>query len=337
MAERQELGGEDITPQMTLAKLAALWLAERANDAIKPQTLDQYDAAVRRLILPGLGALEIREATVSRLDAFLKRLRTKTPAQARMAKVCLSGMLGLAVRHGAIAHNPVRDTSRLASKRAKPRAAADADIQRLRAAIREWESDVDPETGTQRRRGGRVRSKNIADIMDVALATGARIGEVLALRWQDVTLDTEPATVTVAGTLVQPKGQGLIRKPTPKTDAGWRTIPIPTWAIDTLQRQRAHPFAQSSGMVFPSETGTLLSPNNVRNRLRKALKDTGLEWITPHTMRKTVGTAVAEARTTKQASDLLSHTATTTTETHYIAKPTTAPDATDVLARFAPT
>ncbi|MDR3202042.1 MAG: hypothetical protein LBT54_02745 [Bifidobacteriaceae bacterium] len=185
LAARKRLGGQDVTPDLPLRRLAALWLDEKKGEGVEPQTLDQYRQAVTTLVIPSLGGLEIREVTVSRLDAFLKRIQAKTPAQARIAKVCLSGMLGLAVRHGAIAHNPVRDTARLKTTRAKPRAADDDEVQKLRAALRAWEQDIDPATGAPRLRGGRRRSKNMCDIMDTALATGARIGEVVALRWAD--------------------------------------------------------------------------------------------------------------------------------------------------------
>jgi len=336
MATRQRIGGQDVTPDLPIKRLAALWLEEKKDEGIEPQTLDQYHRAVDKLIVPRLGGLEIREATVSRLDAYLKRLKNKTPAQARIAKVCLSGMLGLAVRHEAIAHNPVRDTARLKTNRAKPRAAADDEVQRLREALRLWESDLDPETGEPLHRGGRPRSKNLCDVMDIALATGAQLGEVLALRWLDVDLDASPATVTIAGTVVQIKGQGLVWKDRPKTDAGWRTVRVPSWAADTLRRLESVADRKPDGLVFPSSVGTPLSPANYRTRLRSALKGTGLEWIKPHTMRKTVGTVVSDEHSTKAASNILGHSGTTVTETHYIAKPAIAPDASGTLERLAP-
>jgi integrase len=46
------------------------------------------------------------------------------------------------------------------------------------------------------------------------------------------------------------------------------------------------------GFSFASRRGTWLSPQNVRRQWRQARKDTGLEWVTPHTFRKTVATLI---------------------------------------------
>lgn len=43
------------------------------------------------------------------------------------------------------------------------------------------------------------------------LATGSRIGEILALRWEDLDLAGERPTLTICGTLVFVKGQGFFR------------------------------------------------------------------------------------------------------------------------------
>lgn len=52
------------------------------------------------------------------------------------------------------------------------------------------------------------------------LATGVRIGEVLALRWADVDLATVHPTVTICGTIIFVKGKGFLRQEWTKSDAG---------------------------------------------------------------------------------------------------------------------
>jgi integrase len=66
---------------------------------------------------------------------------------------------------------------------------------------------------------GPRRTNNLADIVELLIATGARIGEVLALRWQDIDLDDDRPTATICGTIVFIKVRGSCgrtgRRPTP--------------------------------------------------------------------------------------------------------------------------
>lgn len=63
-------------------------------------------------------------------------------------------------------------------------------------------------------------SADLADIVDLFLATGLRIGEVLALRWTEVDLTADRPTLAVTGTLVQIKGHGIVRQDATKSAAG---------------------------------------------------------------------------------------------------------------------
>jgi integrase len=73
----------------------------------------------------------------------------------------------------------------------------------------------------------------------IALGTGARRGELLALRWEDVSApDLGPSTITVRRAFIEPKGKGgrIVEKGT-KTDRV-RSIALGALAIDALRAQR---------------------------------------------------------------------------------------------------
>lgn len=109
------------------------------------------------------------------------------------------------------------------------------------------------------------------------LATGARIGEILALRWADVALDATRPNLTINGTIKTEPGKGTYRKPSPKSDASVRTVVLPDFAVAALRRRlqgttREHP----NDAVFPTRNGTWQQVNNVERRWRLTRKDTGL-------------------------------------------------------------
>lgn len=88
-----------------------------------------------------------------------------------------------------------------------------------------------------RRRGreGPDPLTELLDVVDLMLGTGMRIGEVLALRWSDVDFGEHPR-LTVSGTLVPIKENGLIRQPHTKTASGYRALTLPTFVVEVLLR-----------------------------------------------------------------------------------------------------
>jgi integrase len=117
---------------------------------------------------------------------------------------------------------------------------------------------------------------DIKDIVIFAIETGMRLGELLALRWTDVSIVRETATVM----------KSKNHQP--------RTIPLEKRPVEVLKR-----IASSKkvvvGFVFPSSTGTKLDGNNLRKEFSKALKAAGIEDFRFHDLRHTYGTRLAQA------------------------------------------
>lgn len=272
------------------------------------------------MIVPALGGLRIREARVSRIDRFFKTIAATHPGKARIARTVLNQMIGMAVRHDALAANPVRDIGRLPRKRRRARAIDIDDLHKVRTAIRKWQ------TGRPGRPGPR-HTNDLADIVEMLLATGGRIGEVLAFRWIDLDLDltAQPATATFSGTLVYIKGKGTVRQPWTKSDAGYRTVLLPEFALEMLRRRQANAGDDPEAGVFLSRRGTWLPPHNVRRQWREARRGTGLDWVTPHTFRKTVATLLDRKANTKSAATQLGHNSEDITTTYYVEKARVAP------------
>jgi integrase len=328
LRERTTPTGEEITRDTRVSTLGKLWLeAVIVDQEVSPQTVDRYETSLRTAVLPALGNLRIREVTVGRLDKFFRSLGSQR-GKARGARCVLGLMLAMAVRHGALDHNPVRELSRMRRPRSAARALTIEDLDEIRAAIARWQNP------TVRRPGPR-HSGDLADIIDMLLATGARISEVLALRWSDLDLGADPASVTITGTIVYVKGRGFFRQEWTKTDAGYRTLTLPRFATDMLLHRKATARANPHDAIFCSRRGTWLSPHNVRRQWREARKATGLEWVIPHTFRKTVATLIEREADIKTAAAQLGHASEAITDQFYIDKAKRAPDSSALLERLA--
>jgi integrase len=318
----------DITRETRVRILGELWLDEvLAEERLAVQTLQRYETSLRSAILPALGNLRIREATVGRLDKFLRAIAKDRPSAAKGVKVVLSQMFALAVRHGALTSNPVRDTGRLRKPRRKVVALTDEHLQAVRTAIHQWQQPVPGKSGPR-------HSGDLAGVVDLMLATGARIGEILAVRWHDLDLGAQRPTLTISGTIVFVKGHGHIRQDWPKTHASHRTIVLPRFAVAMLLGRKLNAPESPYDAVFASRRGTWLSPNNVRRQWRQARADTNLTWVTPHTFRRTVATLIDKETDTKTAAAQLGHASEDITGKHYIERPAIAPDVSEILEKL---
>lgn len=330
----QARGHGDITGETRMSQLSALWLEEIAlEDRIMPQTLDRYRGIVARDIDPALGSLKVRELTVSRADRFLKAHAKEHPSHAQSIKQVLGQIMSLAARHDAIANNPVRQVARLRTVKKEIRALNEEQLVQVMKAVREWRTKPGPDG---RMPPGPRPSGDLPDIVDLFLATGLRINEVLALRWQDIDLAATRPTLTVNGTLVQLQRVGIVRQEWPKSEASRRTLYLPAFAVEVLLRRRVTSPPNDRHAVFATRNGTWVSAFNVRRAWRSVRKEIDLEWVTPHAFRKTVATMIEREVDSKAAAAQLGHASESMTEGYYIQKTHIAPDFTGILERNVP-
>ncbi len=128
----------------------------------------------------------------------------------------------------------------------------------------------------------------------VALFTGMRLAEVLALRWSRVDLDGK--TISVREALEPTKAHG-IRFKTPKSKAGRRDITLPNILADALREHRkaALEFRMQVGagrlpdeaLLFANLEGEPLQPSNVSSDWGELAERIGMPEVTFHALRHT--------------------------------------------------
>ncbi len=241
---------------------------------------------------------------------------------AKSARSVLSGMLSLAVRHGALTTNPVRETStkRTQKRTARgPRALTVPEAEQLLVRL-----STDPE----------ALRLDLPDLVEFMLGTGVRIGEACAVRRPSVDLDH--AALTIAATVGRVPSRGLIIQEFPKSVAGRRTIGLPTYVVDLLRRRQSEGHAPGDlDVFFPSPSGRLRDPNNTSGDLRKVLDRAGFAWVTSHVFRKTVATRLDEAGlSARQIADHLGHNRPSLTQDVYMGRGLASPEAAAALQRL---
>lgn len=315
LLERARLVGDDITAETRLRVVAEEWFADEIQGAKAWNTERRYREVLDLMVLPGMGMLTLREATVARCDRFLQLTTTSHgPSAAKHAKTVLSGVLGLATRRGALQANPVRDVKAIRVTVPEVEALTLHQVQTLRIALYADEAAV---------------SRDIPDGVSYMLGTSARIGEAMALRWPDLDLDAAVPTALIRATTIFKKGEGTIIQEHPKRSSSRRRIPLPAFVV-TMLRQRAED-ARHELLVFPSARGRVRDPNNFRKGWDSFKVSHDLEWVHPHVFRKTAAAIVEDP---ELAAGLLGHADSNVTKTHYLPRITLAPDVRDRLDRM---
>ena len=136
------------------------------------------------------------------------------------------------------------------------------------------------------------------------LSTGLRRGELVALLWSDLNLQTK--TLTVSKSVSRGKGELVVTEP--KTENSVREIYLSDEAIRLLVEDRKnHPF---SPYMFPSpKTGGMYGPDCVGRIHKKLLEKAGIEeHVRFHDLRHTFSTlAIQSGIDPKTVAEILGH------------------------------
>jgi integrase len=159
-----------------------------------------------------------------------------------------------------------------------------------------------------------ARDDRLEALYVLAVNTGMRQGELLALKWKDV--DLENARLSVRRTITMSKGSILFGEP--ETRKSRRTISLNEPSVRALRKHLDRQLAEieplgdlykDEGLVFPSELGTPMNPTNLRQRsFAPLLRRTGLPKVRFHDLRHTCATLLLGRNVhPKYVQELLGH------------------------------
>jgi integrase len=268
---------------MTLAEFVRAEWKPNAELALRKSSMGIYCFNLDNHILPAFGHLLIRDVGVAHVEGCLSKLKQKDYATTtlRSVRATFSTVLQSAMKRGHIDKNPAHGV-----------------------CIRETDSKKErrfPSLGQTRLLLNEL-TEPCASVVSMAVLTGMRIGEILALRWKRI--DLLGATLEIA----ESYSKGEFGPP--KTKSSRRVIPISSALRRVLETQHAHMAPETpDDLVFRTAKGTPLNDKNLYNReLAPAcdrIKQPRVSW---HSFRHTHATLLhANGETLKTAQALLGH------------------------------
>ena len=279
---------------LTVGEYLDRWLKD-VEGTVRESTHQRYEYAIGPHIKPALGRIKLKDLNPAQVRWFYRdRLDSGlSPASVHKLHVVLHKALKAAVADGLIPRN----------------VAAGLKLPMLSR------QEIDPLSRDEARRLlEAARGERLEALYVLALNTGLRQGELLALKWND--LDLEVGVLRVRRTLTK-TGKVYVTGE-PKTRNSRRVIRLTGAAVEAVrchlsrqieEMEQMGSLYQPGGLVFASQTGTILNPSNVRNRsLKPLLKRAGLRPVRFHDLRHTCATLLlSENVNPKIVSEMLGH------------------------------
>src|SRR5208337_1697543 len=295
----QAARGEYVEPAKVpmFAEVAEDWFQSKTDR--RPSHVSDLRTRLDKHILPVFATHKVDRISVAAVERFRNDLRDRSYAHRTINNILriMGAVFKLAIKRGQCSRNPLDSVDRAVrvarelkgDEVAAPDASNDtvdrdhvlnpAEMQRLLEAARPGFERV---------------------LFETAYLTGAREGELLALRWSDLELPKEgPGKMAIRRSLSWASLKGEETRPRyfpPKTQAGRRTISIPAPLVGDLKRWKLQCPNSDEDLVFPSVEGRPVCRDALlRVNFYPALSRARLRRVTFHTLRHSCASAMIAA------------------------------------------
>ena len=277
--------------RMTVGEWLDIWLKDYKKKSVKPTTYTVCHRYCKNYIKPAIGHCLLKDLRNMHIQRIVNDMIDKelSPETIGLVHTVISGALKQAVKNDLVKKN----------------AAADVLLPKPRKYTRRVLTVEE-----QRRLVETAKTQRHGEFVILALATGLRCGELLALTWDDV--DFEKSELHVNKTTYTAKDPDIcdakweVRVGSPKTETSDRVVPLLPGVLEMLGSMkdaqemlkrsetawRGFGFLNEDNLVFCNSKGTLVRPDNMRSYFKAILLKAGInsEGMGIHSLRHTFAT-----------------------------------------------
>lgn len=264
--------------KLTLGEYLTTWINEVHANQLKASTLERYKRVINRYLIPELGAIKLQDLRPSHVQGFYTSLLTRSTVTGNplspQTVTLIGAVLKKAIKYavdvdGLIAVNPV---NRVPLPKGKGTIPKPWSIQELNTFL-----DV-------------ARSHRLFFFFRLSAFTGARRGELLALKWSDF----DGTAITISKNRLMAGNEVIEQNSTKGGTNGQRRVPLDRETIELFNVHRVNQLKermalgenwQETGYVFVQENGLPLYPHTPSDLFKKLLNKAGLRPTRLHDQR----------------------------------------------------
>jgi integrase len=262
----------------TVGEYLSTWINEVHASQLKATTLERYKQVINKHLIPELGAIKLQDLRALHVQALYTNLLTRPtatgePLSPRTVEL-IGTVLKIAIKYAVnvdevMAVNPA---NRVPLPKGKGSIPAPWSIQELNTFL-----DV-------------ARTHRLFFFFRLSAFTGARRGELLALKWSDF----DGSAITISKNRLSVSKQVLVQNSTKGGTNGQRRVPLDRETIELFNAHRKRQLIErlalgeywhDTGYVFTQENGLPIYPHTPSDLFKKLLKKAGLRPTRLHDQR----------------------------------------------------
>lgn len=278
--------------KITLQEWVNIWLTEYKINDSRPSTLERYHGIYKNYIKnTELGVIKLKDLKSSNVQIYYNSLiknKSKSPNIIKSMNKVIKAALNQAQKEQFIILNPCNYVI-------MPKVEENKEIEIFSLEDQKFFIDA-------------LNKHRLCALFKLALGTGLRLGEIIALKWIDINFKT--SEVRVCRTFKRVAKIGVLEgkkteviEQAPKTKYSARTVPIPSSIIIELKEHKKRQLQEKllfgeayndNGLIFSNELGEPIDARNLTRSYKRILNKSNIPYKKFHALRHTYATRLFE-------------------------------------------